>query len=116
MTSASSFFTIGAGVPFGATSPMKPSTSTPSMPTSASVGTSGSAGRRVVPVVASGRSLPASNSGIAGPASAKVIAVCPEITAVTSSAPPLNGMCWNFAPVFWLNSSETSWKGADVLA
>ena len=116
MTSASSFFTIGAGVPFGAARPMKPSTTTPSMPTSASVGTSGSSGRRVAPVEASGRSVPALNCGIAGPASANVIVVCPVITAVTSSAPPLNGMCWNFAPVFWLNSSEVSWNTADVLA
>ena len=60
--------------------------------------------------------VPALNCGIAGPASANVIVACPVITAVTSSAPPLNGMCWNFAPVFWLNSSEVSWNTADVLA
>ena len=114
--SASSFFTMAAGVPLGAASPMKPSTTTPSMPTSASVGTSGSSGRRVAPVVASGRSVPALNCGIAGPASANVIVACPVMTAVTRSPPPLNGMYWKCEPVFRLNSSEVSWKIADVLA
>jgi hypothetical protein len=46
----------------------------------------------------------------------KLITVCPASTAETSSAPLLNGMCWNFEPVFWLKSSVVSWNTADVLA
>jgi hypothetical protein len=60
--------------------------------------------------------LPALNCGIAGPASANVIVACPVMTAVTSSAPLLNGMCWKLVPVFCLNSSVVSWNTADVLA
>jgi hypothetical protein len=48
---------------------MNPSTITLSMSSSASVSTSGSSGRRVAPVEASGRSLPAFQYDIAEPVS-----------------------------------------------
>jgi len=62
-------FTIAAGVPLGAASPMNPSTTTPSMPASASVGTSGNSGRRVAPVEVSGRSVPAVQCDLPEPVS-----------------------------------------------
>ena len=72
--------TISFGVPAGTSTPCMVSASWPLIPSSSSVGTSGSAGERFLAVIASARSLPSLTSGVAGGIAWKHIGVCPATT------------------------------------
>src|SRR5215831_8342216 len=75
------------------------------MPSSSSVGTSGSAGERVLAVTASARSLPSFTSAVAGGIAWKQIGVCPATTDWIDGAPPANGASAKSSPKVSLNSS-----------
>jgi len=100
MIAASSLFsrlTMGAGKPRGATTPIQ-TASKPCLPSSASVGVSGSTASRRVPVMASGRSLPARICGNKGATPSSRTSTSPLMTAMVAAG-PLYGMCWISMPV-----------------
>ena len=82
---ASSFLTIGIGVPAGAINASQVPPMTSGTPASARVGTSGSSGMRVGMVTASARRLPAGTCGTTAGVSTNPKAVCPLSRLVTDS-------------------------------
>jgi len=82
---ASSFLTIGTGVPAGAISANQVCATTSSTPASASVGTFGRSDRRGGTVRASGRRLPETICGMTAGASTKPKEVCPPSRLVIDS-------------------------------
>ena len=90
--------TIASGVPAGTEMPPQLVSSTPRMPSSASVGTSDRVGLRLEPATARARSLPL---WIMGEATLKIgapKATWSPSTAFTSSEAPLYGTCITWAP------------------
>ena len=83
--------TISFGVPAGASTPCMVSASCPLMPSSSSVGTSGSAAARLSDVTASARSLPSLISSVAGGIAWNESGVWPATTAWIAGVPPENG-------------------------
>ena len=90
---------MSAGVPAGATMPNQKITSTPGIPCSAKVGTEAIIGaaasepRRLVPVTAMARALPACSELIGPGMLSKIRSTTPDCSAVQDWAPPGYGMC-----------------------
>lgn len=80
-----------AGVPAGTYSIVHVNTSKPERPSSATVGTSGSDGRRVAVVTASARSLPAFTCGDALTTLSIMIGTCPAMTSISAGPLPCTG-------------------------
>ena len=94
------------GVRAGANMPYQPpSSTTPSTPASAMVGTSGSAAQRFPPAKAIGRSLPARMCGIESGGVTNIIWMCPPIRSEMAGPAPLYGACATLMPAREVNSS-----------
>src|SRR5262245_46621289 len=78
-------------VPAGTNTPIHASPLMSGKPASAKVGTSGSAGERVLPDTASARSLPSLTNGAAGGNPPNEIGVCPATAEPIAKPPLLNG-------------------------
>jgi hypothetical protein len=76
-------------VPAGAKRPIQLITSKPGNPASATVGSSGAAADRVLPITASARSLPAFTCGSTVGIVAKIIVIWPPSRSVIAGALPL---------------------------
>ena len=88
-TSAESLSTMGRGVPAATKVANQPLASKPASPSSAKVGTSGSAGWRCMPVMARMRILSDFRCALAEDTSMKPDDSCPPSTSLTSGAAPL---------------------------
>ncbi|MNC86930.1 hypothetical protein D3C83_26190 [compost metagenome] len=96
---------MGAGTPFGATTPHEFSITYPGTPDSATVGMSGTSEVRFAPVTASARSLPDRACGSAIGMSEKTMCIRPPITSLTANIVPLYGMWTMLTPASFFNSS-----------
>ena len=79
----------GAGVPLRATAPNQTPASTPLMPSSASVGTSGSWGERLAAAMARGLIFLPAISGAVVMTGSNIMSTCPAITSCSAGAEPL---------------------------
>src|SRR5690349_2657897 len=83
-------------------------------PASVMLGTSGSAGDRILLVTASARSLPSLMCGTAGGSDVNAIGVCPASVELTASPALLNGTCTRSRPSDWRKCSPIRCGGVPV--
>src|SRR4029453_15257097 len=93
----------------GASTPNHDEASKPGNPASATVGTSGSAGARVLEVTASARSLPALICGSDGGRLSNISCTWPLRRSAKAGALPLYGTCVICTPAITLKSSPDRW-------
>ena len=108
--------TTSGEVPAGATRPLQKLTWNAGRPASATVGTSGSAGSRAIPVIASARRRPARICGSKVTSPSKINCTSPALTACSAGAPPLYGTCTRSTPARLLNISAARCGGVALPA
>jgi len=98
-----------SGVFVGTPMPHQVLETTPRMPSSAKVGTSGSGFRRLVCATARARSLPLAMCDFSAVRSLTIMSTSPERSAIVAGCPPLKGTTRRSAPVSCLKSSAAIW-------
>jgi hypothetical protein len=116
-TEALSRWTMALGVAAGTTTPYHSITLDSSgRPASCAVGTSGSAGLRLVSMTPSARSLPLFTCGTVEVGLENISITWPPSRSLIAGPAPLYGTCTRSVPVACLNSSPTIWGPAEVEA